>query len=293
MLSAYAACDKRHIWNDFNLLRVTAPSHGIGISGVETSSFSRRATRMGVRRPAPVDDGYQSGTLAEGRVWELRGPRTGFSTGAAPGMFGVSRTGLYPKRAKGLAKPMARTLQKNIRVTPEQWGRIENVAAERDVSANRIVVDLAMEALDRREWPRTEAETQVARASLFAAQVLARDLILSGREQEVSEIRDFISAVVPNGHTGKPVRGRSNDQAGAAELIRDRMPATLGSEPRAQAPTMPTGLTSLIERTFLHAYFLATLKRDEMIGEGRNAEVDSMVQQARKAQAQMLKATGN
>ena len=56
---------------------------------------------------------------------------------------------------------------------------------------------------------------------------------------------------------------------------------------------MPTGLTSLIERTFLHAYFLATLKRDEMIGEGRDAEVDSMVRQARKAQARALKAAGN
>ena len=72
---------------------------------------------------------------------------------------------------------MARTLQKNVRVTPGQWDRIENAAKERDVSANRLVVELAMEALDRREWPRTEAEIQVARASLFAAQVLARDLI--------------------------------------------------------------------------------------------------------------------
>ena len=215
------------------------------------------------------------------------------SDGRGAGNVRHSRTGLRPKRAKRLAKPMTRTLQKNVRITPEQWKRIENAAKERDVSANRLVVELAMEALDRREWPRTEAEIQVARASLFAAQVLARDLILSGREQEVSEIRDFISAVVPDGHTGKPIHGRSDDRTGAAELIRDRMPATFGSESGAQAPTMPTGLTSLIERTFLHAYFLATLKRDEMIGEGRDAEVDSMVQQARKAQARVLKAAGN
>ena len=46
---------------------------------------------------------------------------------------------------------MARTLQKNIRVTPEQWKRIENAAEEREVSANRLMVELAMEALDRRE----------------------------------------------------------------------------------------------------------------------------------------------
>ena len=42
---------------------------------------------------------------------------------------------------------------------------------------NQLVIELAIEALDRREWPRSEAETRVARASLFAAQVLARNLI--------------------------------------------------------------------------------------------------------------------
>ena len=36
-----------------------------------------------------VDDGYQSGIFAEGLVRELRGPRTRFLTGVAPGMFGI------------------------------------------------------------------------------------------------------------------------------------------------------------------------------------------------------------
>ena len=56
-------------------------------------------------------------------------------------------------RAENWRKLIARTLQKNIRVTPEQWDRIENAARARDVSANRLVVELAMETLDRREWP--------------------------------------------------------------------------------------------------------------------------------------------
>ena len=75
---------------------------------------------------------------------------------------------------------MARTLQKNIRVTPEQWERIENAAAERNVSANRLMVELAMKALKRREWPRTELETRIFRSCLFAAQVLACDMIAPG-----------------------------------------------------------------------------------------------------------------
>ena len=93
---------------------------------------------------------------------------------------------------------MAQSLQKNIRVTAEQWHRIEEAARERQVSPNQLVVELALEALDRREWPSTEAEIKVARASLFAAQALARGLIADGREHEVREIREFISTIVPD-----------------------------------------------------------------------------------------------
>ena len=93
---------------------------------------------------------------------------------------------------------MAQTLQKNIRVTSEQWERIETIARERQASPNQLLVDLAMEALDRSQWPSTEAEIKVARASLFAAQALARDLLAAGREQDVQEIRDYISTIVPD-----------------------------------------------------------------------------------------------
>ncbi len=100
---------------------------------------------------------------------------------------------------------MAQSQQKNIRVTADQWTRFEDAARERQVSPNRLVVELAIEALDRREWPSTEAEIKVARASLFAAQALARGLIADGREQEVREIRDFISTIVPDAD-GEPGR---------------------------------------------------------------------------------------
>ena len=43
--------------------------------------------------------------------------------------------------------PMAETLTRTIRVTPEQWERIEKIAGEREVSANRLVVELVMEEL--------------------------------------------------------------------------------------------------------------------------------------------------
>ena len=103
-------------------------------------------------------------------------------------------------------------------------------------------------------------------------EVLARDLISSGREQEIDEIRDFISTIVPDGHTEKPVRGHSDDHPDDAELIRGRMPAAGGNASGGEASAIPVGLAPLIERTFRYAYLLATLKRDEMVDEGRGAE---------------------
>ena len=35
---------------------------------------------------------------------------------------------------------MVQTVQMNIRVTPEQWARIENAADERGISANQLLV---------------------------------------------------------------------------------------------------------------------------------------------------------
>ena len=90
------------------------------------------------------------------------------------------------------------SLHKHIRISRAQWARIEQAAEGGPHSPNQVLVELAMEALDRREWPATDTETRVARASLFAAQVLARDLIADGRENEVEEIRDFISTIVPD-----------------------------------------------------------------------------------------------
>jgi len=98
---------------------------------------------------------------------------------------------------------MPKTIQKNIRLTPEQWNRIEKAARKRDVSPNRLIVSLAMEALDRHDWPRTEVEIRVARACLFTSQAIARNLIAAGKKKDIQEIRDFISTIVPDVNLGK------------------------------------------------------------------------------------------
>ena len=99
------------------------------------------------------------------------------------------------------------SLHKHIRVSRAQWERLERAAEGSPRSPNQVLVDLAMEALDRREWPGTDSEMRVARASLFAAQVLARRLIADGRENEVQEIRDYISSIVPDPDAKPPATG--------------------------------------------------------------------------------------
>ena len=89
-------------------------------------------------------------------------------------------------------------VNKHIRVRPGQWELIEQAAAGTALTANQLVIELAIEALERRRMFSPEAEIRVARASLFTAQAIARDLIATGKEKDIQEIRDFISTIVPN-----------------------------------------------------------------------------------------------
>ena len=97
----------------------------------------------------------------------------------------------------GAVKRMAQTTQKNIRFTFEEWKRVEKEARERGISPNQLVVELTMEALERREWPRTEAEIHLLRSAMFTAQAIIRDMEREGREEEIEEISRNISEVAP------------------------------------------------------------------------------------------------
>ena len=92
---------------------------------------------------------------------------------------------------------MAKTLSKTVRVTENQWNRVEKAARKRNESPNHVLVQLAMEALDRHEWPKTELEIQLLRSTLFTAQAMARDMISNGRREEIEEIRREISRIAP------------------------------------------------------------------------------------------------
>ena len=93
---------------------------------------------------------------------------------------------------------MAGTVNKHIRIDEEIWERLEAAAKDRETTANRLLAELATQWLENREWPRTDAQILVARSSLFTAQAIARDMIAAGREEEVEEIRNLISTIVPD-----------------------------------------------------------------------------------------------
>ena len=126
---------------------------------------------------------------------------------------------------------MAQTLQKNIRVTSEQWERIEDAARHRDVSPNQLVIELAIEALERRRWPSTEAEIHLLRSAMFAAQAIARDMEKAGREDEIEAISRTISEVAPELPSKSPQDADRDDEQG-------RNPPTPSAESRGvRGPT--------------------------------------------------------
>ena len=97
---------------------------------------------------------------------------------------------------------MAKTIGRQIRIDEGDWRRIEALAETRDTSPNRLLDELNVEILDRREWPQNELEIQLLRSAMFAAQALARDMIAAGHSEEVEQIRRSTSDVVPDSPQG-------------------------------------------------------------------------------------------
>ena len=92
---------------------------------------------------------------------------------------------------------MPRKINKHIRIDEELWKRLEKAAGENDTTANRLLAELAERWLDTTEWPKSEVQVRVARASLFTAQAIALDMIAAGRKNEVDQILDHVATIVP------------------------------------------------------------------------------------------------
>ena len=73
-----------------------------------------------------------------------------------------------------------------------------------------------------------------------------------------------------------------------ATFARNAVLNAIAEPAAASGGPLPPGLLELVKRTYRSAYILSTLKRDDMIREGRQEEIERTVQAAREAEAQVL-----
>ena len=76
--------------------------------------------------------------------------------------------------------------------------------------------------------------------------------------------------------------------ATAAEFIRNAALALAGEETDVDSGPKPSGIAAQIERIYRGVYLLATLKRDELLRDGRKNELDRVMKDARDSQAALL-----
>ena len=106
---------------------------------------------------------------------------------------------------------MENTINKHIRVDENHWKRIEKAAQERGIPPSRLMISATIEAIEGREWPRTEAEIHLLRSAMFTAQAIIRDMERAGRGEEIEQISRNISEVAPElpGNLAKDPRERT------------------------------------------------------------------------------------
>ena len=75
----------------------------------------------------------------------------------------------------------------------------------------------------------------------------------------------------------------------AAEFVRKRILALVRAPEGAVAPAVVPSMVPLIERMFRYTWFLATEKRDAMLREGREAELEKLVAEARAFQESLVR----
>ena len=74
----------------------------------------------------------------------------------------------------------------------------------------------------------------------------------------------------------------------AAVFVRHATTSLAEGKIIAGLPALPAGIVAQIERMYRGVYLLATLKRDEMIGEGRQEELERIRKDARDSQDAVL-----
>ena len=80
----------------------------------------------------------------------------------------------------------------------------------------------------------------------------------------------------------------SNRDSSPGEFVRDAALAMAEGDAGAVPGMLPAGLVKLVESTYRGVFLLATLKRHEMLREGRHEEMDRTLEDARKSQLELF-----
>ena len=89
----------------------------------------------------------------------------------------------------------------------------------------------------------------------------------------------------------KQVEAAAKQRAMAtAEFVRGAALNVAVSDPAPDSAKLPPDIVALIQSTYRYAYIVATLKRNELLRDGRGQEVDKAIKLARSAQDKVLSA---
>ena len=83
-------------------------------------------------------------------------------------------------------------------------------------------------------------------------------------------------------------RAASEMNISPATFVRSAALAAAADRAEARESSLPPGIVELIKRIYLGTYLTSTLKRDEMIREGRQEELDRVVEAAREIRDGLL-----
>ena len=73
-----------------------------------------------------------------------------------------------------------------------------------------------------------------------------------------------------------------------AEFVREEILQLVRSPEAAAAASLPADLAPLIERTFRYTHMLATRMRDELVEDGSDEAVETLIREARELQESLL-----
>ena len=79
-----------------------------------------------------------------------------------------------------------------------------------------------------------------------------------------------------------------NDKIPAAEFVHNATLSAIAAPADKDSAALPPGILEIIRHTYRSTYILSTLKRDELVQDGRHHKLDDVIRLARKAEAELL-----